>query len=201
MYCVDHGFFEVVSRKKILQLRDQFLILPCQATTCQLAGTIHQRLLSKSVSMESDVTCDQVWLHILRMCALHEHTHPEQWVKLKLFIFYSLTEIWELWGVWIVREKVAITFLCFYFVVKVSFHMFESNMWCNFVFTFTVLNVRFGAIQYRWGSSEDSGVISCWPYTSGWDCGSRGHTSYCAVWHFWERGCECECCMLESPAG
>ncbi len=55
---MDHGFFEVVSRKKILQLRDQFLTLPCQATTCQLAGTIHQRLLSKSVSMESDVTCD-----------------------------------------------------------------------------------------------------------------------------------------------
>ncbi|XP_026122596.1 tudor domain-containing protein 7A-like [Carassius auratus] len=38
VYCVDHGFFEVVSRKKILQLRDQFLTLPFQATTCQLAG-------------------------------------------------------------------------------------------------------------------------------------------------------------------
>ncbi|RXN04874.1 tudor domain-containing 7A-like protein [Labeo rohita] len=38
VYCVDHGFFEVVSRKKILQLRDQFLALPFQATTCQLAG-------------------------------------------------------------------------------------------------------------------------------------------------------------------
>uniref|UniRef100_A0A672S242 Tudor domain-containing protein 7A-like n=1 Tax=Sinocyclocheilus grahami TaxID=75366 RepID=A0A672S242_SINGR len=38
VYCVDHGFFEVVSRKKILQLRDQFLTIPFQATTCQLAG-------------------------------------------------------------------------------------------------------------------------------------------------------------------
>ncbi|KAK9980696.1 hypothetical protein ABG768_000287 [Culter alburnus] len=38
VYCVDHGFFEVVSRKKILQLRDQFLTLPFQGTTCQLAG-------------------------------------------------------------------------------------------------------------------------------------------------------------------
>lgn len=42
---MDHGFFEVVSRKKILQLRDQFLTLPFQATTCQLAGNTHQRLL------------------------------------------------------------------------------------------------------------------------------------------------------------
>ncbi|XP_043097426.1 tudor domain-containing protein 7A isoform X2 [Puntigrus tetrazona] len=38
VYCVDHGFFEMVSRKKILQLKDQFLTLPFQATTCQLAG-------------------------------------------------------------------------------------------------------------------------------------------------------------------
>uniref|UniRef100_A0A8C1MA05 Tudor domain containing 7 a n=1 Tax=Cyprinus carpio TaxID=7962 RepID=A0A8C1MA05_CYPCA len=38
VYCVDHGFFEMVSRKKILQLRDQFLTLPFQATTFQLAG-------------------------------------------------------------------------------------------------------------------------------------------------------------------
>uniref|UniRef100_A0A673GZV6 Tudor domain-containing protein 7A-like n=1 Tax=Sinocyclocheilus rhinocerous TaxID=307959 RepID=A0A673GZV6_9TELE len=38
VYCADHGFFEVVSRKKILQLRDQFLTIPFQATTCQLAG-------------------------------------------------------------------------------------------------------------------------------------------------------------------
>lgn len=42
---MDHGFFEVVSRKKILQLRDQFLTLPFQATTCQLAGNIYQRPL------------------------------------------------------------------------------------------------------------------------------------------------------------
>nr|XP_055061819.1 tudor domain-containing protein 7A [Misgurnus anguillicaudatus]XP_055061820.1 tudor domain-containing protein 7A [Misgurnus anguillicaudatus]XP_055061821.1 tudor domain-containing protein 7A [Misgurnus anguillicaudatus] len=38
VYCMDHGFFEVVSRKKLLQLRDQFLTLPFQATICQLAG-------------------------------------------------------------------------------------------------------------------------------------------------------------------
>ncbi|XDV14704.1 hypothetical protein PO909_014914 [Leuciscus waleckii] len=38
VYCVDHGFFEVVSRKKIFQLRDQFLTLPFQGTICQLAG-------------------------------------------------------------------------------------------------------------------------------------------------------------------
>ncbi|XP_051993911.1 tudor domain-containing protein 7A-like [Xyrauchen texanus] len=38
VYFVDHGFSEVVSRKKLLQLLDQFLTLPFQATTCQLAG-------------------------------------------------------------------------------------------------------------------------------------------------------------------
>ncbi|XP_051558217.1 tudor domain-containing protein 7A-like [Myxocyprinus asiaticus] len=38
VYFADHGFSEVVSRKKLLQLRNQFLTLPFQATTCQLAG-------------------------------------------------------------------------------------------------------------------------------------------------------------------
>ncbi|KAI7810816.1 tudor domain-containing protein 7A [Triplophysa rosa] len=38
VYCVDHGFSEVVSRKKLLQPSDQFLTLPFQATICQLAG-------------------------------------------------------------------------------------------------------------------------------------------------------------------
>ncbi|KAG1927698.1 tudor domain-containing protein 7A [Pimephales promelas] len=38
VYYVDHGFFEVVSRKKIFQLRDQFLTLPFQGMICQLAG-------------------------------------------------------------------------------------------------------------------------------------------------------------------
>ncbi|TRY85751.1 hypothetical protein DNTS_031927 [Danionella cerebrum] len=41
VYCVDHGFFDVISKQKIFQLRDQFLTLPFQATTCQLAGLEH----------------------------------------------------------------------------------------------------------------------------------------------------------------
>ncbi|KAF5888686.1 tudor domain-containing protein 7A-like, partial [Clarias magur] len=38
VYCVDHGFSEVVNREKLLQLVCQFLTLPFQATSCQLAG-------------------------------------------------------------------------------------------------------------------------------------------------------------------
>lgn len=38
VYFLDHGFFDLVSRKTIFQLRDQFMTLPFQATTCQLAG-------------------------------------------------------------------------------------------------------------------------------------------------------------------
>ncbi|XP_053474833.1 tudor domain-containing protein 7A [Ictalurus furcatus] len=38
VYCVDHGFSEVVNSKKLLQLFDCFLTLPFQATSCQLAG-------------------------------------------------------------------------------------------------------------------------------------------------------------------
>ncbi|XP_066515805.1 tudor domain-containing protein 7A isoform X2 [Hoplias malabaricus] len=38
VFCMDHGFSEVVVREKILQLTDQFLTLPFQATNCQLAG-------------------------------------------------------------------------------------------------------------------------------------------------------------------
>uniref|UniRef100_A0A672S1I7 Tudor domain-containing protein 7A-like n=1 Tax=Sinocyclocheilus grahami TaxID=75366 RepID=A0A672S1I7_SINGR len=53
VYCVDHGFFEVVSRKKILQLRDQFLTIPFQATTCQLAGNLHERLVTDAVVLKS----------------------------------------------------------------------------------------------------------------------------------------------------
>uniref|UniRef100_A0A673GYL3 Tudor domain-containing protein 7A-like n=1 Tax=Sinocyclocheilus rhinocerous TaxID=307959 RepID=A0A673GYL3_9TELE len=53
VYCADHGFFEVVSRKKILQLRDQFLTIPFQATTCQLAGNLHERLVTDAVVLKS----------------------------------------------------------------------------------------------------------------------------------------------------
>ncbi|MCJ8749314.1 hypothetical protein PDJAM_G00174940 [Pangasius djambal] len=38
VYCVDHGFSEVVNSEKLLQLTDRFLTLPFQATSCQLAG-------------------------------------------------------------------------------------------------------------------------------------------------------------------
>uniref|UniRef100_A0A8B9HK13 Tudor domain containing 7 a n=1 Tax=Astyanax mexicanus TaxID=7994 RepID=A0A8B9HK13_ASTMX len=38
VFYVDHGFSEVVGRKKLLQLTAPFLTLPFQATSCQLAG-------------------------------------------------------------------------------------------------------------------------------------------------------------------
>ncbi|KAK3507703.1 hypothetical protein QTP70_034715 [Hemibagrus guttatus] len=38
VYFIDHSFFEVVNSEMLLQLTDQFLMLPFQATSCQLAG-------------------------------------------------------------------------------------------------------------------------------------------------------------------
>ncbi|XP_035385922.1 tudor domain-containing protein 7A [Electrophorus electricus] len=38
LFCVDHGFSEFVSKKKLLQLSESFLTLPFQATTGRLAG-------------------------------------------------------------------------------------------------------------------------------------------------------------------
>lgn len=38
---MDHGFSEVVSSETLLQLTDQFVVLPFQATSCQLAGNTH----------------------------------------------------------------------------------------------------------------------------------------------------------------
>ncbi|XP_072525674.1 tudor domain-containing protein 7A [Salminus brasiliensis] len=38
VFCVDHGFSEVVGRDQLLQLADRFFPLPFQATSCQLAG-------------------------------------------------------------------------------------------------------------------------------------------------------------------
>ncbi|KAF7686643.1 tudor domain-containing protein 7A [Silurus meridionalis] len=41
VYCVDHDFSEVVTSKQLLQLTKQFLTLPFQATSGQLAGLEH----------------------------------------------------------------------------------------------------------------------------------------------------------------
>ncbi|KAL2078906.1 hypothetical protein ACEWY4_024650 [Coilia grayii] len=38
VYYVDHGFSEVISQSKLLELNERFLRLPFQATTCKLAG-------------------------------------------------------------------------------------------------------------------------------------------------------------------
>lgn len=58
---MDHGFFEVVNGKKILQLRDQFLTLPFQATTCQLAGNIYQRPLCMCI-------CERAICYVIAFC-------------------------------------------------------------------------------------------------------------------------------------
>lgn len=38
VYYVDHGFSEVISKSKLLELHEKFLKLPFQATKCKLAG-------------------------------------------------------------------------------------------------------------------------------------------------------------------
>ncbi|KAL0970034.1 hypothetical protein UPYG_G00236210 [Umbra pygmaea] len=38
VYCVDHGFSEVISKAKVFELHERFYKLPFQATKCKLAG-------------------------------------------------------------------------------------------------------------------------------------------------------------------
>lgn len=40
VYYVDHGFSEVISKSKVLELHEKFFNLPFQATKCKLAGEL-----------------------------------------------------------------------------------------------------------------------------------------------------------------